>query len=249
MNHIMICEGSTDYVLLQYYMREAYQWVDDPKIQKGILKMPGQKSRNLQKDTDVLTIMAAGGCSQIGEGLKQVLQRNYLSAPDLKDIYKKIVIVTDRDEAGTEQEMTQNLSQVLNHYHIQNKEPLKNNDWIECVMKTQIGIEIRISILLLIIPFEENGALETFLLNAVKNADAYDRTIIEECEQLVDRVDPRKKYLTSRRYITKAKFDTYFSIRTPAEQYLQRQDILKNVRWERYNGIQTAFHKLGELMD
>lgn len=34
----MICEGSTDYVLLQYYMREAYQWVDDPKIQKGILK-------------------------------------------------------------------------------------------------------------------------------------------------------------------------------------------------------------------
>lgn len=29
MNNIILCEGSTDYFLLQYYMREAYQWIDD----------------------------------------------------------------------------------------------------------------------------------------------------------------------------------------------------------------------------
>ncbi len=49
MNNIILCEGSTDYFLLQYYMREAHQWIDDKSIQSGILKMPRQKSRNLIK--------------------------------------------------------------------------------------------------------------------------------------------------------------------------------------------------------
>ena len=114
-------------------------------------------------------------------------------------------------------------------------------------MHNQMGIEIQFSILLLIIPFEENGSMETFLLNAVGSKDPYDKMIIDQCNQFVERIDPEKKYLTSRRYITKAKFDTYFSIRTPAEQYAERQNILKNVEWEQYNHIQTAFQKLGEL--
>lgn len=104
MNSIIICEGSTDYYLLQYYMREALGWKDDKKIQSGILKVEGQKSRNLIK-----------------------------------------------------------------------------------------------------------------------------------------------RYLASRRYITKAKFDTYFSVRTPAEQFAERQQILKNVKWEQYSKIQKDFVRLSEI--
>ena len=89
MNSIILCEGSTDYFLLQYYMREAYQWTDDKSIQNGILKMPGQKSRNLAKNSDILTIMAVGGCSQIGNGLNAVLERNYLSPPPSSNTYSK----------------------------------------------------------------------------------------------------------------------------------------------------------------
>ena len=49
------------------------------------------------------------------------------------------------------------------------------------------------------------------MLSAIGANDSYDKAIIEECIQFVERVDPQKRYLTSRRYITKAKFDTYFS--------------------------------------
>ncbi len=47
--------------------------------------------------------------------------------------------------------------------------------------------------------------------------------------------------------ITKAKFDTYFSIRTPAEQFVERQNILKSVDWENYSSIQRDFALLGDL--
>ena len=29
MNSILICEGSTDFVLLQYFMRGVFEWEDD----------------------------------------------------------------------------------------------------------------------------------------------------------------------------------------------------------------------------
>lgn len=247
MNNIILCEGSTDYFLLQYYMREAYQWIDDTSIQNGILKMPKQKSRNLTKNSDILTIMAVGGCSQIGNGLKTVLNKNYLSPPNLSDVYNNIVIVTDRDEVGTEQTFIQTLQQVLSEYNITTTTSITHNTWLPYSMQNQVGVTINFSILLLMIPFEENGAMETFLLNAIADKDSYDKTIIEQCNQFVDQIDPEKRYLTSRRYITKAKFDTYFSIRTPVEQYAERQSIVKNVKWEEYNHIQTAFQKLGEL--
>ena len=244
---IILCEGSTDYFLLQYYMRAAYHWNDDKTIQNNILKMPKQKSRNLLKNSDILTIMSVGGCSNLGNGLRAALNRNYLSPPSLSDAYSNIAIVTDRDEVGTEQTFIQSIVQILAEYNVTYTTNLTNNFWLSCEMYTQTGIRIDFSLLLMIIPFEENGAMETFLLKAVGDDDPYDKNIIQECARLVDRIDPMQKYLSSRRYITKAKFDTYFSIRTPAEQFSQKQDILKNVKWEEYTKLQTCFQQLGSL--
>lgn len=89
--------------------------------------------------------------------------------------------------------------------------------------------------------------METFLLNAISQNDKYDGQLIGECRKFVDSIDPAKRYLTSRRLITKAKFDTYFSIRTSAEQFVERQNILKNVKWEQYAKIQKDFELLSEL--
>lgn len=85
MNNVILCEGSTDYFLLQYYMRKAHGWNDDKTIQTGILKMPGQKSRNLKKNANILTIMAVGGCSNLESGLKAVLNKKMLRSKELQN--------------------------------------------------------------------------------------------------------------------------------------------------------------------
>lgn len=247
MNNIILCEGSSDSILLQYYMREAYQWADDPGIQAHKFKYKKQNSRNLKKDSNILTIAPVGGCSKLTEALKEVLTRNNLSKPDLSDAYNKIVIVTDHDEIGTEQSFVQSICHILAAYNVTYTNTIHNNTWIHCKMTNNVGANIDFSVLLMIIPFEENGAMETFLLNAISCADPYDKEIISNCNHFIDNIDPRKKYLSSRRHITKAKFDTYFSVRTPVEQFVERQNILKSVKWEQYTKIQNEFIKLGEL--
>lgn len=247
MNGLIICEGSTDYVLLQYYMRKAFCWEDDKKIQKSILKMDGQRSRNLKRKEDILTIMSAGGSSKITKGLSMALERNYYSQLNLSDMYNKIVIITDHDEETTEESWFQALKETLQEKTVISESEIKNNSWINCKMQNSIGQEEKFSLLLLIIPFKEQGAIETFLLNAIGKNDTYDSIIISECNSFIENIDPKKRYLKKRRDVVKAKFDTYFSVRTPAEQFNERQNILKKIPWEEYTAIQTDFQKLGEL--
>ena len=71
-------------------------------------------------------------------------------------------------------------------------------------------------------PFDENGVLETFLLNSISKQDSYDAEIIRKGNEFVESSDPLSKYLTHRGLKTKANFDVYFSIRTPAKQFRMR---------------------------
>lgn len=65
------------------------------------------------KGSDVLTVMSTGGCSRLSSGLGDVLNRNYLSEPEQTNVYSKIVIITDRDELGTEVDFIQKINKVL----------------------------------------------------------------------------------------------------------------------------------------
>ena len=89
--------------------------------------------------------------------------------------------------------------------------------------------------------------METFLLEAISDKDDYDAKIIKSANNFVENIDEERHYLNSRRNIVKAKFDVYFSIRTSAEQFNERQNILKNIPWEDYPKIQEDFYLLSEI--
>lgn len=249
MNSVMLCEGSTDYTLLQYYMRSACQWEDDRDRQGKIFRLNGQRSRKLFHGEHVLTIASVGGCSRLMEGLFQALNRNRFTLADSKDAFDRIVIITDRDEIGTEDDFIEKVHRLFRDEMVHCTGNICNNQWVACEMENNMGESMRFLLLLMILPFEENGAMEMFLLNAIAQEDAYDKEIIEKCYDFVDRADPEKRYLSKRRLVTKAKFDTYFSVRTSAEQFTERQNILKNIKWERYAALQKDFKLLAELSE
>ena len=185
----VLCEGATDFMLLQYFLRKVYGWEDMlQEEQDDYFKYGKGWSRTFSKDEKTVTIAETGGVSHMLKALRQLLEINQ---SDIEDTwYRKIIIFTDNDEAG---------------------------------------------------------ALETFLLNSIKDKDSYEKEIIEKGDNFVESVDPEKKYLKHRKLVTKAKFDVYFSIRTPAKAFRERQDILKNIPWEKYIGVRKEFKKYAEL--
>lgn len=244
MRSVILCEGSTDFVLLQHFMRRTYQW--EYKSNKQI-NIAGQSAREctLQKDDNTVSIIGCGGCNRLIPCLNYELMLNSVSA--LGEAYDKIVIITDRDEVLTEQEFSEQIEYQIKVYNGKYSGLITNNEWMEFSFINGYGDELKTKLLMLVIPFEETGAMETFLLNAIAEQDEYDKYIINQYNAFVDNVDNQRKYLNKRRYITKAKFDVYFSVRTSAEQFNERRNIIKNVAWEKYPLIQNSFDKLGEL--
>jgi len=165
----------------------------------------------------------------------------------MEDIYGNIVVICDRDEKNTVEDFDIKFSACFADLSISHSEDIDNDIWIHCSSTNARGDNINFRVLLLVIPFEETGALETFLLNAISKSADYDKRVISECNGFVDIVDNESRYLTKRRYRTKAKFDVYFSIRTPLEQFNQRREILRGVPWENYEDVQNSFRKLKEL--
>ena len=130
---------------------------------------------------------------------------------------------------------------------------LENNTWNNSTYTNDIFDTSRIELLSLIIPFEDTGAIETFLLNALciesekSDPEKVDKEIINQCSHFIDTIDCKGKYLKHRREKTKAKFDTAFVVMTPAEAFNQRQTLLRSIPWEQYEIIQTSFKQLGKL--
>ena len=150
MNSVIICEGSTDFVLLQYYMRKVHQWEYKGA---GSIQYISNKSRDLKRVNDVLTIMSAGGCSNIVPAFENVLDRNLKSQPDQSDAITKIVIITDRDEIGTEADFIIKINKALIHYNANPLATIANNSWTDIKMNTSSGIPCNFQLLLLVIPF------------------------------------------------------------------------------------------------
>ena len=242
MKSVIICEGSTDYVLLQYFMQRVNEWSDyrNPQQMTGFKRV-----RELKKAEDSLIIGESGGSSRILQCMDNILEINNISA--MGEEYHKIVIITDRDDLDTEEKFLQGIQDIFNARNIEYSNISEANEWIDIKQENGFGQEINIRILPLVIPFDTTGALETFLLEAIAEQDEYDKEIINKGGMFVDSIDPEQRYLKKRRYATKAKFDVYFSVRTPIDQFIERRNILKDVRWENYILIQHDFSKLSEL--
>lgn len=243
MKDIILCEGGTDLTLIQYFMEKVNGWKyhsNRPKL------FDLEQQKRFKKEDKILEIGATGGCSEIPKYFSKILNSQRIGS-NFEERYENIVIITDNDEISTFDKMKVTLEKLFNEHSVTIENNIANNSWINCTCENGAQDIINFRVLLLIIPFEEEGALETFLLNAIASNDEYDNEIIEKGNDFVETVDSEKRYLTKRRYVTKAKLDVYFSIRTSVEQFAERQNILKSINWEDYEYIQDSFKKLREL--
>ncbi len=109
MNSIIICEGSTDSILLQYFLRTVYHWEDTKE--SSPLRNKFKTFRKLKKGERTLCIGGSGGVSQIKDKFEYIMELNSLSADN--EEYGKVVVLTDRDEVQTEKEFCAELQRGL----------------------------------------------------------------------------------------------------------------------------------------
>lgn len=241
MQKIILCEGKTDAVLLGYYLLRTNGWTVSTKRKPKLLN--GNTSEVFtwfSKGDDFLAVWGIGGNSLFEKSIKKIEKINY-QASNENETFHKIVILMDRDFG----EIEQLLQQHLYYFDSNSTGTISNNSWIQMTLQNSFELEINFQVAFLVIPFDQEGALETFLIEAMKEVE-HDKEIIERCEHFVENLEA-SRYLNTSRLKLKAKFSVILAIFSPEKVFDFIDDLLTQIPWEEYKSIQRDFSLFDEI--
>ena len=115
-----------------------------------------------------------------------------------------------------------------------------------------MGETYSISLLPLMIPIDETGTIEIFMLNCRKEInEGQEETLINDICIFIDRLTEndyvKREYLSGRGIIPKAKLGAYFSVVSPNRTFDAGNKILESIPWENYQGFHQSLHLLSDI--
>lgn len=251
MKSILLCEGETDQIILSYYFQNQYQYNFSSERTNKIsnsasigIKRSYVQRNEVSNEENELVIWAVGGREKLCPAIGLVLNQNKLNT-DL--FYERIIIVSDKDSLDESSAIWENICEEIEKKKI--KINFKEQEWFSGKQKTDFGDTKNIDFLLLNVPYEGEGALETFLLSALKETGKAEKFIALKSEKFVESMVKNKekiqnKYLHKRRQCTKAPLAVFFAITSPDKVFTEMDEMLRSIHWEKYNTIQTGFKQL-----
>ena len=126
---------------------------------------------------------------------------------------------------------------------------LKNNE--VSVLQNEIDeIDVTLSLLPVIIPFDENGAIETLLLKAIEDSSKEGAYIAQSARNYVDHAIDNvfPLYLNKQRLVTKAKYSAAIAITNPDHSTRAFQMLMYSTPWEESISIKNHLKKIIQLI-
>ena len=112
------------------------------------------------------------------------------------------------------------------------------------IYKNGFGQDKEIEMLLVVIPIEHQGALETMLLEAIAE-DPYDAHIVDLVDEFVKRMRVEaSKYISSNRKELKAKLGVTWAVQYPEKIFKLINEQIKSVEWEKSEALKNCFSEL-----
>ncbi len=240
MTKLILCEGETDAVLLSYYLGRVAGWEYSKKVPNNFNVKPYADNQSVnwyRKDDENLLICAVGGKDNFRNFFNKKIKR-----PLLDYGFEKIAVVTDRDDRD-EREIEVSISESLETISTE----LQNEKWRVGRYKDRFGSEKTLEVLLVIIPKERQGALETAMLDAISE-DEYDRNIVVKTKNFAKlmRVEA-SKYVSTDRLELKARLGLTWAVQYPEKIFTPIDEQIKHVRWEESDSLRSCFSKLIEI--
>ncbi|NLW46804.1 MAG: hypothetical protein GXY86_05665 [Firmicutes bacterium] len=237
MDSIILCEGRVDTALIGQYLASISGWHYSKVSKSGANFLEEDRKQIINKykrDDHWMYLWGVGGRKRFKSPFEKILEFNSLN----KDTsFNNIVFIVDRDE---EDEAT-----IVAEFagYIGNDE-LRKNEWLDVTYTDKFGHEYTVRMMLIIVPFDEEGALETVMINSLAEED--DEEIIPQCVKFIDGIKS-EKYLKKRRDILKAKLSTLIAIIDPDRAVDSLVEIVEGIQWDRYRAVNQTFNKLLEL--
>ncbi len=237
-NKLILCEGKTDAILLSYYLDKKVGWKAS-KAPKGVdIKCDPisiQSAYWYRKEDEYLLICGVGGVDKFGNFFNDKIKSPLIDS----SAFSKIAIVIDRDERN-EKEICDSLKKDFSPIILN----LENKVWCRNQIKNSYDKELSVDALLIIIPQDKFGAIETLLLDCISENN-YDKNIVDECKKFVNMIEPQaKKYLSKRRLKLKSQLSVTWAIMSPEKVFHFIDEQIRSYPWEESMILEECYYDL-----
>lgn len=237
---IILCEGETDQALVGCYMEKVAGWryIKNAKEEP----FPNESTHWYHDSNGYMDGIWQVGGNEFSKALSSIFGRE-----KLEHSIERIVIITDHDDQGAEtnrlSEIKGVIETVLGDQLIDIQ--LLTNQWGSILFRDPFK-EARIQLLYLLIPVEEYGALETYMMNALSEQSKDKKHVIEESKTFIDGFQS-DVYLKHRREKIKAELGVSLSIFSPDRIFTTMKELIDSVAWEDFSETHKQFELLKRL--
>ena len=238
MNKVILCEGETDAILLSYYLSKVSGWsfCKKPPADIAIKADEFEQSINwYQKHNDRLLICGVGGKDKMASFFKSKILRPVVNA----GAFSRIALILDRDDK--QMDSIEAHASTLFRPVITS---MRNNQWIGNTYRDSFGIDQVMDALLVVIPTEHQGALETIMLDSISE-DPYDSLIVKKCGTFVNEMRQiASRYISSNRLELKAHLGVTWAVQYPEKVFRLINEQIQSVAWENSEVLHQCFSQL-----
>lgn len=241
MNKLILCEGKTDAILLSYYLEKTCGWTHrNAPIGLNIKadEIKGESVYWYRKENESLLICGVGGRDNFRSFYRDKVQ----SAMVDSEAFTKIAVITDRDDRSEKSivdSLLSSLSPII--------ATIENDKWISNRYENSYKQESDVDFLLVIIPSDNEGALETLLLEAISE-NKEDKAIVKRCISYVEEIQPiARKYLSKNRLKLKACLGVTWAIQYPEKLFSFIDEQIRSVKWEESKVLEQCFEQLKSI--
>ena len=124
---------------------------------------------------------------------------------------------------------------------------MKNDCWIDNSYVDTFGTQKTVSSLLIAIPPEHQGALETLMLEAISE-DPYDAAIVKSAGDFVDAMQKSaSRYISNNRMKLKAHLGVTWAVQYPEKVFKLFDEQIRSVSWEKSEVLHSCFRQLERI--
>ncbi|MCU6688700.1 hypothetical protein OCV62_01630 [Gallintestinimicrobium propionicum] len=237
MRAVILCEGTTDLLMIQYVLQYRYDWEYEGFWENSVTNKLLKKT--LKKDGSNIEIQSCGGITNIPIKMKSIKdQLEYVTRKE--EFIDKVIILIDHDTIDSNREFIEQINENLGTQFVE-EDINSNSKWI--INNFVLG-QCQVDLFFKCLPENETGAIEKIMLEALTTDEVEENLIKDSNDFITEMAQKQNRYLRKKSRISKAVFNTYFAIRIPEEKYDERARILKAYDWKNNETINKNFNFL-----
>ena len=231
MIEVVLVEGVSDVRLISYYLQNTYGWKHENSNALGITANDEYEHiESLSKQENQLVLCGVGGNGKFAS----FVEKHRVNMMLVEKEIASLMVVTDRDE-DSDAKVGRKIGKSLESISI------RAGEWISNDMVDSFGQRKMINTYLLVIPPNENGALERVIINALNDIPE-EKELIQEVKKFIESLkNGLVKELEQTNKYDKAVVGTFFSVRNPQNALRSFGVFLHKVDWTKSEYLKDLF--------